>query len=339
MKPFRSVERDESSRSRPHDALHGADRWSELRSDDANAFEALPPAAEPTDTPVRMSQLARDLGQLAKLRVNVLVGVTAAIGFLLALAPGTLSFWLFVNAVSGTFLLGCAASVLNQVFERRYDALMRRTERRPVAAGRLSPGFGLGFAAFALVAGTLQLAMFVNLLTTILGLLTVLTYIAFYTPLKRMSPISLPVGAIAGALPPVMGWTAAAGTIGWEAVVLFAILFLWQIPHFHAIAWLYRRDYADGGFRLLAVVKPDGRALSIEVVATAFLLTIVSVIPIFLDGVAAWLPFAVLPLAVAMFGVSVVFATARSEANARRLLFTSLAYLPAILVSWVCAAI
>src|SRR5271168_163071 len=203
--------------------------------------------------------LLADYATLFKLRVSTMVIITAAAGFYLgSLRSGISPFQpqLF-KALAGIAVVTCGASALNQALERATDRLMRRTHNRPMAAGRIGLAHGLivGFAAIFL--GSLYLAYATNPLTGTLTLLTAIGYVAIYTPLKRFTTVNTFIGAFPGALPPLIGWTAARGVIEWPAVALFAILFVWQFPHFMAIAWLYREDYAKAGIRMLPVVQPD----------------------------------------------------------------------------------
>ena len=201
-----------------------------------------------------------DYQELFKVRVTSMAVLTAWAGFYLgSMRSGITSMhWGLVESLFGIALVSCGASVMNQVIERKIDARMVRTAQRPLAAGRFSllHGLALGMACFA--AGALVLAWFTNPVTVVLTLLTGFTYVAVYTPLKRYTTLATFIGAFPGAMPPLLGWTAARGVIEWPAVALFAILFVWQFPHFMAIAWLYRDDYAKAGIRMLPVVQPDG---------------------------------------------------------------------------------
>jgi protoheme IX farnesyltransferase len=208
------------------------------------------------------ASLLRDYAVLFKLRVSVMVVVTAAAGFYLGeLRSGVTPFHLqAVFALAGIALVTCGSSALNQALERRSDARMARTRTRPMVTGRIGLVHGLlvGFAAVGL--GTLVLAAKTNPLTTTLTLLTATSYVAIYTPLKRITTINTFIGAFPGALPPLIGWTAARGMVEWPAVALFSVLFVWQFPHFMAIGWLYRDEYTQGGIKLSATQLPIGRA-------------------------------------------------------------------------------
>ena len=225
-----------------------------------------------------------DYQELFKVRVTAMVVLTAWAGFYLgSMRSGITSMhWGLVESLFGIALVSCGASVMNQVIERKIDARMVRTAQRPLAAGRFSlpQGLALGLACFAV--GALVLTWFTNPVTVVLTLLTGFTYVAVYTPLKRYTTLATFIGAFPGAMPPLLGWTAARGVIEWPAVALFAILFVWQFPHFMAIAWLYREDYAKAGIRMLPVVQPDGWSTVCEALIYAVLMIPVSAVPYYL---------------------------------------------------------
>ena len=208
--------------------------------------------------PVARSR-AHDFVALAKPRLNFLVVASALAGYTMA-GGDTSSVALLLCTLAGTGLVAGGASALNQVIERRPDGLMRRTRMRPLPDGRLQPGESLVFAIATAGAGLLILALGANLLSAAVAFTTLLTYAAIYTPLKRVSSFATVVGAIPGALPPVIGWAAARDTLSPGAWILFGIVFLWQLPHFLAIAWIYREDYARAGFPMLPVIDPDGHS-------------------------------------------------------------------------------
>ena len=213
-----------------------------------------------------------------------MVTLTAWAGFYLgSMRSGITSIhWGLLQSLIGITLVSCGASVMNQVIERKTDAKMPRTAQRPIAAGRFSllQGMALGMACFLL--GAIVLAWFTNPVTVALTLLTGFVYVAVYTPLKRYTTLATFIGAFPGAMPPLLGWTAARGVIEWPAVALFALLFVWQFPHFMAIAWLYREDYAKAGIRMLPVVQPDGWSTACQAVIYAVLMIPVSVAPFYL---------------------------------------------------------
>jgi protoheme IX farnesyltransferase len=228
--------------------------------------------------------------------------------------------------------VAAGASVLNQVVERDTDALMRRTAERPLPAGRLDPDAALVLGVTLGVVGLFSLAIWVNLLTALVGAVALAGYVFVYTPLKRTSRLATLIGAVPGALPPVMGWTAARDSLEPGAWILFGILFLWQLPHFLAIAWLCREDYARAGFPMLPVVEPDGRSTGRQAILYAAALVPVSLLPavIGLSGTAYFL--GALVLGLTFLGFCVAFAQSFSTAAARRLLLASVLYLPAVLI-------
>jgi protoheme IX farnesyltransferase len=267
---------------------------------------------------------------LAKARITALVLVTTAAGYVLG-SRATVDFGRLGLTLVGTALAAAGAGALNQVAERRADALMRRTASRPVAAGRIGPLRGLVFGLAAGSAGVLWLAVLVNPMTAVLALLTIGLYIGVYTPLKRLTALNTLVGAVPGAIPPVMGWTAAKGSIDPGAWALFAILYLWQLPHFLAIAWMYREDYARAGFPMLPVVDTGGEWTGRQaVLATAALLP-VSLLPTLLGLTGAVYFFGALALTLAFAAFALGLAVSRRRVAARRLLLASVAYLPILL--------
>jgi heme o synthase len=281
-----------------------------------------------------------DYQELFKVRVTAMVVLTAWAGFYLgSMRSGITSMhWGLVQSLLGITLISCGASVLNQVIERKTDAKMVRTAQRPVAAGRfsLTAGMALGLACFA--TGALVLAWFTNPVTVMLTLLTGFIYVAIYTPLKRYTTLATFIGAFPGAMPPLLGWTAARGVIEWPAVALFAILLVWQFPHFMAIAWLYRDDYAKAGIRMLPVVQPDGWSTVCEALIYAVLMIPVSMVPFYLHVTGrAYLVTAVV-LGLGYLAYTVRFAritralsTTESRRYARELLRASVIHLPLLL--------
>lgn len=279
--------------------------------------------------------------ELTKPRITVMVLVTAAAGFVLAhggLAPAvdaslqSTAFWaLLLHTLAGTGLVAASGSVLNMVLERHHDARMRRTASRPLPAGKLDPDRALAFGVALGVVGLLWLAFAANLLTAVLAAVTLGTYVFVYTPMKRMSSLATVVGAAPGAMPPVMGWAAYTGELGPGAWALFGILFFWQLPHFLAIAWMYRADYARAGFPMLPVVEPDGSSTSRQAVLWSAALVPLSLLPAAL-GLAGWVYAAgALFLGLAYLAASLAFGRARTAPTARRLLLASVVYLPGIL--------
>lgn len=268
---------------------------------------------------------------LTKVRITVLVLVTTAAGFLLASGP-RLELVLLGWTLLGTGLAASGAAALNQVLEREADSKMRRTAARPIPAGRMTATHGLWVGLGLALSGVAVLAALVNWLTALLALATVVLYVGVYTPLKRMTPLNTIVGAIPGAIPPVMGWTAVTGALGLPAWVLFAILFLWQLPHFLAIAWIFRDDYRRGGFPMLPVVDADGRATGRQVALYCAALIPVSLIPTFLGLTGPIYFFGALALGLGFLAVGLTMALRRRGKEARRVLLASVTYLPLLLV-------
>jgi len=293
-----------------------------------------PDALEATAArPVARRVAWRDLLELTKPRITLMVAVTAAAGFVMA-SPGPLSgleMALLVHLLVGTSLVAAGASGLNQVVEREVDARMRRTAERPIASGRMDPDVGLLWAVALSVAGLAWLTVAVNPLTALLGALTLAGYVFVYTPMKRLSSLATVVGAVPGAVPPMMGWAAAAGRLEPGAWILFGILFLWQLPHVLAIAWMCRDDYARGGMPMLPVLDPDGVRTGRQAVLYGAALVPVSLVPTLL-GLTGPVYFAgALVLSLAYFAAALLFQRRRDEPTARRLLLASVVYFPAIL--------
>lgn len=272
-----------------------------------------------------------DYLELTKPRITLLVMLTALVGYV-AGSRGPVSPLALVAALVGTGLVAAGASAHNMLLERHTDARMRRTRNRPLPAGRLKPVEVFTFGALLTAAGLLELTWLSGRLAAALAFLTWTTYLFVYTPLKTRTSLSTIVGAFPGALPPVIGWAAARGTLDSGAYVLFAILFLWQIPHFLAIAWIYREDYALGGLPMLPVVDLDGRMTGRQAVAHTLALLLVSLAPT-AAGMTGWLYFAAaLVLGVAFVAVAVRAAVLRSLPAARALFLASLVYLPSLSV-------
>jgi protoheme IX farnesyltransferase len=272
-----------------------------------------------------------DFLALTKPRVNLLVLFTTLIGFHLG-TFGPTDIVLLIHTVIGTALVAGAAAAINQVLERDSDRLMRRTRLRPLAAGRLGKREAGWFALVLAVIGLAQLALGANLLAALVALATIASYSLVYTPLKRRTSLATVIGAVPGALPPMIGWAAATGGLSVEAWVLFAIVFVWQMPHVLAISWMYREDYERGGIRVLPVEEPDGASTSRQTVSYAAVLVPISLLPTVV-GLAggAYLGGALL-LSLVILGLSIAFARQRTARHARRLFFASLLYLP---VLWV----
>lgn len=268
-----------------------------------------------------------DFVALTKPRLNLLVLVTTLAGLYLA-APEGIATPILVHTLLGTALVAGGAAALNQVWERDTDALMGRTLRRPVPSGRIRPVEAIWFALTLSCAGLVELAASVDPLPAAVAALTLLIYVLAYTPLKRQTSLATLVGAVPGALPPVIGWTAAGGGVTLPALVLFGIVFFWQMPHFLAIAWLYRHEYAAAGIPLLPVLEPDGRRTGRQALLYAAALWPVSLMPT-LVGLAGGFYIALATLlGCALVALSARFARERSTAAARRLFLFSIVYLP-----------
>jgi protoheme IX farnesyltransferase len=269
---------------------------------------------------------AADYVELVKPRITLMVMLTALVGFVMG-SRGAVDFPGLVAALAGTGLVAAGASTLNMLLERRTDALMRRTQNRPLPTGRLRPAEALAWGAVLTASGLAFLAWRSGPLPALVALVTWTSYLFLYTPLKTRTSLATVVGALPGALPPVIGWTAARGTFDPGAFVLFAILFLWQIPHFLAIAWIYREDYARGGLPMLPVVDPAGIVTGRQAVANTLALALVSLAPAF-GGMAGSIYLAGAIGLGAMFTAAAVWAAVkRTPAAARALFLASLAYL------------
>jgi heme o synthase len=270
---------------------------------------------------------ASDYVALAKPRLNGLVVASALAGY--AMAGGDASDVLRVCCtVLGTGLVASGASAFNQLIERDTDALMRRTKLRPLPDGRLHPSEGLVFGAALTSLGLVALVVGVNVLSALVALATIASYTAVYTPLKRRTSFATVIGAIPGALPPVIGWAAGRNDLSRGAWVLFGILFLWQLPHFLAIAWIYREDYARAGLPMLPVVEPDGRSTARQAVVYAAALLPVAMAPTLIGMAGAVYFFGAFVLTAALLILAVRFAADRSTHAARRLFYGSIIYLP-----------
>src|SRR5580658_2291731 len=239
--------------------------------------------------------------------------------------------WLtLVNTIIGTGLIASGTAALNQWYERAADAQMKRTQARPLPAGRISANKALIFAILISVAGFIELFAGVNALTGWLGLFTLLSYLFIYTPLKQRSPHSTTIGAIPGAMPPLIGFAAASGTLTWDAWILFAILFFWQFPHFYAIAWMYREDYERAGIRMLPVVEPDGESTARRIVLFSLVLIPISLIPKYLSMAGNIYLFGALALGLLFLYAGVRISFDRTRQEARRVLLASVVYLPVL---------
>lgn len=283
---------------------------------------------------IRGSRTVRKLADywmLTKPEVNLLVLISTLAGFYLGSA-GRLDWPLLAATLVGTFLVASGTATLNEYLERTYDAQMRRTARRPLPAGRLSPREALVFGLAVSGAGTLLLAVAVNELASFLAVLTLLTYLVVYTPLKRKTVLCTLIGAVPGAIPPLIGWAAARGSLSSEAWVLYFMLFLWQFPHFMAIAWMYRRDYARAGYLMLPPGDGEGRMMALQVVVFSVLLIPVSMIPALAGEVRYTYLWGAMILGALFVYYGVRLAAVRSNGLARRVLLASVVYLPIVYV-------
>ena len=272
---------------------------------------------------------AADFAELAKPRITSLVLVTAAVGFAVG-GQGSIDWLAFFVFMAGTAFLCGGASTLNQYLERDADALMERTRRRPIPGGRIRPEEALVFG-LALSAAGLAVLAFVNPLTLALGAASLVSYVLAYTPLKRVTSLCTVVGAVPGALPPLMGWAASRCSLGAAGWGLFAILFLWQLPHFLAIGWLYRDDYARGGFPMLAVTDRDGASTGRQAVLYATALLPVTLAAGLLASAGAGYLWGGLVLGLGVLACAAAFAWKRTVGSARRLFLASVLYLPLLL--------
>jgi protoheme IX farnesyltransferase len=288
---------------------------------------------------VSIATLLRDYAELTKARITTLIVLAAWCGYFFAAHKSVVPAWSLglLHALLGIALVSSGTAALNEVLESDVDSRMRRTARRPIPAGRMSRMHAATLGLALTVSGLLCLSFFSNPLSGLLAFLTALAYLAAYTPLKQISPICTFVGAFPGAMPVVLGWTAARGRMELETLILFAIMFLWQFPHFLSIAWLYREDYARGEIRMLPVVEPDGKATVWRILAYSAALIPVSMLPVAM-GMAGRVYFAgALLLGVAMLRVAFGMAQLRlpatapgSKAHARRLLQATIFYLPVL---------
>ncbi len=267
--------------------------------------------------------------ELTKPRIAFMLVLTSAAGFYLG-SKGNFDFLLFINSIIGITLLAFGVATLNQFIERRTDALMERTAKRPIPTNKVSPAEALIFGLILTVSAEIYLAFLVNSLTAILGLVVIVGYVLLYTPLKTKTSASTAIGAIPGAMPPLMGWTSSANEITLGAWVLFALLFLWQFPHFLAIASMYKEQYRKAGILMLPVVEKEGRLTAIQIVTFTVMLLPISIAPFFI-GVAGY----VYLVGASVLGIwflysSIQTARAKTVEQSRKLLLVSVLYLPII---------
>jgi protoheme IX farnesyltransferase len=297
----------------------------------AAAFEITAAAQQPFA--VRLHPV-RDYLALTKPEINFLIAIATFAGFYVGWPAHfhAFPFRLLIDTLVGTLLVASGAGTLNQYVERRFDRQMRRTARRPLAGGRLSPSPVLWFGVLLSFAGIVTLAVAVSALTSVLAALTLASYLGLYTPLKRKTPLCTIVGALPGAMPPLIGWAAASGTLSSEAWVLYVILFLWQFPHFMAIAWMYREDYSRAGYLVLPRGEQAGRFMSWQALTASLALIPVSLIPTAIGAAGFVYSVGACVLSCGLFRYSLRLTLRKSNAAARRLLMASIIYLPLTLL-------
>ncbi len=272
--------------------------------------------------------------ELTKPRITLFILMSTAIGYLCAIHPGNSpvsnawTWWSLIHTLIGTGLLASGTAALNQWYEREADAKMARTRNRPIPSGRIEPRDALEFGVMLSIVGFLELWCGANLLTALLGLFTEVSYLFVYTPMKRRSPHSTTIGAIPGAMPPLIGYAAVRGTLTWDAWVLYAILFLWQFPHFYAIAWMYRDDYASAGIRMLPVVDPSNESTARRMFGFSLALLPISLLPRYLDMAGNWYLVGALALGLYFIYSSARVLSHRTRMHARQVLLSSVIYLP-----------
>jgi protoheme IX farnesyltransferase len=271
---------------------------------------------------------------LTKARLTFLVVLTTLVGFYLG-SPSPVNYLLMIHAVLGTAMVASGAAALNQLLEREHDAKMRRTKNRPLPSGRLQPTTVMVFGGVCACAGLLYLALAVNLTTSVIGAISLLSYLFIYTPLKRMTWLNTAIGAVPGALPPLMGWTAARGELSREGWALFAILAFWQLPHFLAIAWMYREEYEKAGFKMLPGIDPQGVRTGRQAVSHTLGLLPVSLCPFLFHVTGPIYLVGALVLGLVFLWYAIQFARYMTIPRARKLFFVSILYLPLLLVMMV----
>ncbi|MBF0279859.1 MAG: protoheme IX farnesyltransferase [SAR324 cluster bacterium] len=274
-----------------------------------------------------------DYIELTKFRLLMLVLLTVGIGFYLSSSVSNVV--LFLNTLFGVACVGSGANALNQWYERDSDARMMRTRHRPLPSGRLSSFEAFCFGLTISFLGMAYLAFTVNVLTALLGFVTWATYLFLYTPLKRKTVLNTWIGAVPGALPPLMGWTAARGTLDIEALSLFAILYLWQLPHFFAISWIYRDDYKNGGFQMLSRSDHTGQKTSYQMFLNSALLLLASLSLIFIQKTGLLYLICALGLGISFLAITTFFFRERTIVNARKVFFASIIYFPVLWVAMV----
>jgi protoheme IX farnesyltransferase len=272
----------------------------------------------------------RDYLELTKPRITALILICTAVGFSFGCRT-SFHLWTLVHVLLGTALMASGTSALNQWYESDSDARMRRTRERPIPAGRMKRTHGFVFGLLLSTAGFTELWFGTNALAAALGLFTLLSYMFVYTPLKKHSPACTTVGALPGAMPPLIGYAAASGGLDAGALALFLILFIWQFPHFYAIAWMYREDYARGGIRMLPVIEPDGESTAGRIVVCSILLIPISVVPRLLGMTGTIYSATAIAAGLGLLYFGVRLGHERTFARARHVLLASVLYLPLLL--------
>lgn len=268
--------------------------------------------------------------ELSKPRILTMILVTTTLGYFLG-GKGIHNVWELVITLAGAGLTCAGASALNNYLERDSDSKMIRTKNRPIPKGIISPNNALFFGIILVLLGILLLAWKINILTAFLSLLTTFLYVLVYTPMKKVSWLNTSIGAIPGAIPPLGGWAAATGQLDLGAWILFLILFLWQHPHFYAIAWIFKEDYKRGGFKMLPVVEPDGKGTFFQIMLFSILLVPVSLLPAFIGMSGKVYLYGALSASLILLSIASTLAVSKTILDARKLLKASVIYLPALL--------
>ena len=291
------------------------------------------PTTETLDSELSlMSRRVSTFVELTKPRLVSMILITTSVGFYLA-SPQPLEWLKFIHTIIGTGLSAAGVLALNQYLERDLDAQMVRTCHRPLPDRRLQPTTALSFGVLLTASGLIYMAFSVNALSALVTSAIVVTYLFVYTPLKQKTSLCTVVGAVPGALPPVIGWVAARESLNIEACVLFSILFLWQLPHSLSIACIYRDEYAQAGFRLLPVIDPDGKSTGRQIVSNCLGLLVVALLPTLIGIAGIVYFFAALALSIVFLGFGISLSISRSTAAAKRLLYASLIYLPLVFLA------
>lgn len=283
------------------------------------------------------SRLRHAYMELIKSRITAMVLLTALCGAYLAAGNAGLSafHWKLLAAILGIGLVAAGTAAANEIIERKSDAKMKRTSQRPLVTGAISIFHALAVTTLLIFGGTLLIAFTSNWLAAWLTLATSITYVAIYTPLKKITPLCTAIGAVPGAMPILLGWVAVRGQVGWQALALFAILFFWQFPHFHAISLLYADDYRRGDIRMLAVVEPDGRSTRLRIAAYSIVLVAATLVPAFTKMSSIGFGIAALILGLPLLAQSIRILTARHapKLEARRMLLATVIYLPLLMAA------